>query len=538
MTPPADTVYVNGNVLTMDHADSIASAVAVRDGRLVAIGGNDDVGTGRRVVDLDGRTLLPGFYDPHSHFPRNGAVALYVVDLNSPPIGRMRSIDDMLEALRRKAAVTPRGQWVVGYGYDDTQVAEKRHPTRQDLDTVSTDHPVWITHISYHLGAANSMALAMAGVDAATPQPEGGVIRLDAESGEPNGVFEEPPAMYLVCDLVPLLDDAQEMDGINAAAREYASRGVTTAQNANADARAIETMVAASKQGYLPLRAVMCPSWELALEMSEGRYAIDLAGDPLVRLGAAKVFADGSIQGYTGYLAKPYHVPFEGDADYRGYPIFPREKLVSIVGDLHRAGWQVVIHGNGDAAIDDILDAYRTALAETPRPDARHAVIHAQMAREDQLDAMHELGVTPSFFSLHTYYWGDRHRDIFMGPERAMRMSPAQSAVRRGIRFSIHCDTPVVPMTPLLLVWAAVNRISTGGAIIGAEQRLTPMQALRAVTIDAAWQYFDEAVTGSLEVGKRADMVILSEDPLTYPLFIRDIAVLETIVGGRTVYRA
>jgi len=176
------------------------------------------------------------------------------------------------------------------------------------------------------------------------------------------------------------------------------------------------------------------------------------------------LFADGSIQGYTGYLGEPYHVPFQGDAAYRGYPIFERERLAAIVGELHRAGWQVVIHGNGDAAIDDIIHAYGKAQSESPREDARHVIIHAQMAREDQLDAMADLAITPSFFSLHTYYWGDRHRDIFMGPERAMRISPARSAIERGIRFSIHCDTPVVPMTPLLLAWAAVNRISTGGS--------------------------------------------------------------------------
>ena len=535
-----DTVYVNGNVLTMDASNRIASAIAVRDGKIAAVGGNAEVsaciGGNTRVVDLDGRTLLPGFYDPHSHFPKNGMITLYEVDLNSPPIGTMRTMDDIIGALRKKAQTTPKGQWVLGRGYDDTLIAEGRHPTRDDLDAVSTEHPVWAVHISGHLGAANSVALKLAGIGAETPQPQGGVIRKDS-AGEPNGVLEEPPAMNAVSELVPPRSDGQEMDGINAAAREYASRGVTTGQNASADKRTIETLIAAAEGGYLPIRALALPKWDIALEMSRGEYAVNLPANGMVKLSGAKLFADGSIQGYTGYLAEPYHVAFQGDAAYRGYPIFERERLAAIVGELHRAGWQVVIHGNGDAAIDDIIHAYGKAQSESPREDARHVIIHAQMAREDQLDSMAELAITPSFFSLHTYYWGDRHRDIFMGPERAMRISPARSAIERGIRFSIHCDTPVVPMTPLLLAWAAVNRISTGGSIIGAEQRLTPMEALRAITIDGAWQNFEEDITGSLEVGKRADLAILSEDPLAYPLYIRDIQVLETIVGGRTVFR-
>jgi len=214
-----------------------------------------------------------------------------------------------------------------------------------------------------------------------------------------------------------------------------------------------------------------------------------------------------------------------------------REELTARVKALHESGHQIAIHGNGDAAIDNIIHAYREAQQASPRADARHIIVHSQMAREDQLDAMKELGIIPSFFSLHTYYWGDRHRDIFLGRERAYRISPAQSAHQRGLRFTIHTDTPVVPMDPLLLVWSAVNRISTGGDIIGAEQRITPLEALRAVTSDAAWQHFDENRTGSIESGKLADLVILAESPLRFPLHIRDIQVLETIVGGQTIYK-
>ena len=210
-----------------------------------------------------------------------------------------------------------------------------------------------------------------------------------------------------------------------------------------------------------------------------------------------------------------------------------------MVSSLHRAGYQIAIHGNGDAAIDDILFAYREAEKDFPRTDARHRIEHCQMVREDQLDEMKELGITPSFFVGHAYYWGDRHRDIFMGPERGSRLSPLKSAIERGIRFTVHDDTPVTPVKPLQLVWAAVNRITTSGQVLGPEQRITPLEALRAVTIDAAWQNHEEDIKGSIEVGKLADFVVVAENPLTVGRNrIRDIRVLKTIVGGRMVYEA
>ncbi len=241
---------------------------------------------------------------------------------------------------------------------------------------------------------------------------------------------------------------------------------------------------------------------------------------------------------YTGYLTQPYHQPPGDDREYRGYPRIPRDELIRLVTRYHESGLQVAVHGNGDASIDDILDAFEAAQRAHPRRNARHVVIHAQMARDDQLDRMRQLSVIPSFFSLHTYYWGDRHRDVFLGPARAARISPARSAVERGLRFTIHADAPVVPMEPLRLVWSAVNRRSVSGAAIGESQRIDVMQALRAVTIDAAYQHFEEDVKGSLTVGKLADLVILSRSPLDVPQEIDRIRVIETVVGGRTRYRA
>ena len=541
-----DAIYVNGTVITMDAQQTEAQAVAVLGDAIVAVGDNSTIeamaGPDTERIDLgrlEGATLLPGFYAAHDHFSGSGVVALFRVDLNSPPIGEVNTMDELVAALAARARDTPQGQWVRGRGYDDTLIQEKRHPTRADLDRASTEHPIFIAHVSGHLGVANSLALEMAGITKETPEPSGGVIRKDPETGEPNGVFEE--SMSLVTHLIPPLDENDRLDAIRWAVTDYVEEGVTTTVIAHGSANGLRDLQRARGAGLLSLRVISMGSKGSLEALSPGEAGgfVSGFGDTRLKLGAVKVVQDGSIQGYTGYLGEPYYVPFKGDASYRGYPRRERDELVAIVKSLHRAGYQIAIHGNGDAAIDDILYAYREAQEDFPRTDARHRIEHCQMAREDQLDEMQQLGVSPSFFVGHAYYWGDRHRDIFMGPERAARLSPLKSAVDRGIRFTVHDDTPVTPVKPIQLVWDAVNRITTSGQVLGPAQRITPYQALRAVTIDAAWQNFEEDIKGSIEVGKLADFVVLEENPLTVdPEHIRDIRVLATIVGGETVFDA
>jgi len=260
-------------------------------------------------------------------------------------------------------------------------------------------------------------------------------------------------------------------------------------------------------------------------------------GNERLKIGPAKIIGDGSIQLYTAWLTQPYFVPFKGDKSYRGYPVTPPEQLNRLVMEAHRAGCQISVHGNGDATIDAILEAFRQAQKAHPRPDARHRIEHCQTVREDQLDSIAELGISPSFFVSHTFYWGDRHKNIFLGPERAARISPLKSALKRGIRFSVHSDCPVTPVSPLFCASAAVNRVTSSGEVLGPEFRLTPEEALRAVTLDAAWQNFDDRVKGSIEPGKLADFTLLAENPLTAaPESIRDIQVTGVIIGGRQVY--
>ena len=539
LRPAPRVVYLGGPILTVDASDRVVEALGVEGERIGAVGGREEIlawgGSGARVVDLAGRALLPGFIDAHGHFPGAGISAIYE-DLNSPPIGDVRGIDDIVLRLAARAAQTEAGEWIVGWSYDDTLLSERRHPTRGDLDRASTRHAIAVWHISGHLCVANSTALERLGIDPARSDPEGGRIRRDAQ-GLPDGVLEETAA-ELVSASLPKPGIRQSLAILREATRRALAAGVTTVQDGYAEADHLDALLWASRLGLFPLRLVLWPREAVAAQLLDGTLAFEPPEGARVRRGAVKLIADGSIQAYTGYLGEPYHVAPGDDPGYRGYPRISREELIRQVGRFHRAGWQVAVHGNGDAAIDDILDAFEAAQRDDPRPDPRHVLVHAQMAREDQLDRMQALAVIPSFFVLHTFYWGDRHREIFLGPERAARISPTHGAELRGLRFTLHADSPVVPLDPLRIVWSAVNRRTTSGRELGPGERISPERALRAVTIDAAHQHFQEAWLGSLEPGKLADLVILSRSPLEDPAHIDEIRVLETIIGGTSQWRA
>jgi len=538
--PPAHQVFINGNVLTMDANNTVAEAVAVRSDLIEAVGSSDDimalVTADTTVVDLRGRTLVPGFIDAHGHFPGSGMSAI-AADLNSPPIGNINTMAEVLGALSERAESTPEGDWVTGFGYDDTLLAEMRHPTRAELDAISTQHPVVAMHVSGHMVVVNSVALARVGIDASTPNPEGGVIGRRAGSQEPNGLLEETArlsVMHEMQDLGVLAVYRMMKSAVN----EYASIGVTTAQSGGVSAQLGKGLVLFSKLGVIPQRLILFAfETDFGEELLNGDFQAEDYSAERVQMAAVKIVADGSIQGYTGYLSRPYHTPYHGDANYAGYAAVPREKLFKQVLDLHRAGYQIAIHGNGDESIEDILDAFEAAQQAHPVDDPRMILIHSQMAREDQVARMQALGVTPSFFSAHTYYWGDRHRDIFIGPDRAAVISPARWAQQYGVRFSSHLDTPVTPMLPLQAVWSQVFRQTSGGEVLGPEQRIGVMDALRAVTIDAAWQVFQEDNRGSLEPGKYADLVVLSGNPLDEPMAMRELQVERTVIGGATIYQ-
>jgi len=538
--PPAHQVFFNGTVLTMDAENRIAEAVSTRGETIEAVGTTEEimalVQENTVKVDLRGRTLLPGFVDAHGHFPGSG-MFVASADLNSPPIGTITDMAGVLEAVRVEAARREPGEWVTGWGYDDTLLAEKRHPTRAELDAISTEHPISIMHISGHMLVANSMALEMVGITADTPDPEGGVIGRREGSREPNGLLEENARM----DVVLATQDMGLMDGyriIKAAANEYSAIGVTTAQSGGTTPGLAQALSITSRLGMVLQRLVVFPfEGEFGESLFNGEYNPESYNTERMVMGPVKIVGDGSIQGYTGYLSAPYHVPYHGDTEYRGYPTVSREELFEKVERLHKAGYQMAIHGNGDESIEDILDAFEAAQRVHKVADPRLILIHGQMSREDQVARMQDLGVTPSFFTAHTYYWGDRHRDIFMGPDRAANISPHGWAQKYGVRDTSHLDTPVVPMEPLQAVWSQVHRQTYGGDVLGPEQRIDVMSALRSVTIDAAWQVFREDAIGSIEPGKLADLVVLSGNPIDDPMNMRDLKVDRTVIGGATIYR-
>ncbi len=532
-----DVVFVNGLVRTLDPSNPVAEAVLVRDGRVALVGESIAVrsqSSGAREIDLAGATLLPGFIESHNHFMDAGQ-AFAQVDCRGSQVG---SIAELQTAIRDRAEITPAGDWVLGRGYDQTLLTEDRHPTRFDLDEAAPDHPVIIWHISYHGLVANSEALRRAGIDRNTPDMPGGEILRD-EHGEPNGVFLESPAMSLVSDQLaaPTIDTLRA--GLRNSRDQFVPTGVSAVHDALIATRdKIDAYAQAMLAGELPVRVTMMIAPELYDGALEGQ-AGDLGssyGLPPGRLvaGPVKFFQDGAIQAYTASLTESY---FDAPDTY-GVKIYEPAQLAEMVLQHHRAGRQIAIHGNGDSAIDDILNAYEAALASHPRSDHRHRIEHCQTARPDQLERMARLGVAASVFANHLWYFGDRHISRFLGPERASRMEPLASMTSLGIRWGLHSDCPVTEVKPLLGIWLAVNRRTSGGQVIGEHENVSVEQALRGFGPDAAYLGFQERQLGTIAPGYFADFAVISNDPVAVPEEIKDLRVLATVIGGDIVHDA
>ena len=538
-------VYVGGPIFTMNSKNEIVEALAIKDDIILAVGKRDDVlkeaGPEAEIVDLKGRMLMPGMIDGHSHFPVGATRQLTMVNLNVPPLGEVTCIADLQKVLKVRAAETEEGKWVVGYNYNDLAMKEQRHPTREDLDAVSTKHPVFVRHVSGHLAVANSVALAMAGITESSTAPEGSRFRRGPD-GKLDGVLEGPSAHAIVSKLIPSTTPELHMRSLAMDSMTYAAAGITTANNGGSPS-IDKYILKASETGDLKIRCVIWPNGRnsnLVASYGDKRQGTQLDDKGKVFLGPVKLFADGSPQGYTAWFSKPYFKQLPGKpADYRGFPVFKsREELFDLVAKLHNDGWQITTHTNGDQAIQDMIDAYTAALKANPRKDHRHILNHCQFCRPDQVDAIAEMGFVPSYFVTHTWFWGDIHRDMVAGPERAAHISPLKAALDKGITFALHNDTPVTPISPLMDVFSAVNRLTSSGKVLGPDQRISVMEALRGVTINAAYMQRLEDKLGSLEKGKLADLVILDKDPTAIaPESIKDIKVDETIVGGKTVYR-
>jgi predicted amidohydrolase YtcJ len=518
---PADHLFIGEHIITMTAAEEAdlphPTALAVRGERIVWVGDASDAGSwtgpGTQRHDLGDRALLPGFVDAHGHLTYLAAT-LNWANLASPPVGPVTDIATLQSTLAAyiEDRDIPAGAWVIGNGYDDSLLAEHRHPDRAELDAVSRTHPIALIHVSGHLMAANSLALAAAGIDAETADPSGGHIRRLAGSGEPNGVLEETATYPLRAQISK--PQGNPRDALASALEAYASYGITTVQDGAIAEPMISLLTSAADAHALNLDVVVypmvaSPDIGVVTDRSFGSYHNRL------KFGGVKLILDGSPQGKTAYLSEPYFVPPDGQPpDYRGYPTYPDKAVNDMVKAYLDAGIPVIAHANGDAAADQLLDAVAAA---APGFDHRTVMIHAQTVREDQLDAMRTLGVIPSFFSAHVFFWGDWHRDSVLGPERGARISPTRSAAARGLPFTIHNDAPVVPPDIIRLLWATTARTTRSGAVLGPDQRLSVFEALAAATRNGAYEYFEENSKGTLAAGMQADLVILSEDPLPVP---------------------
>ena len=543
---PADLIYSGGPILTMNDTAPSAEAVAVRAGRILALGTRAQMeatrGPGTRMINLEGRTMLPGFVDPHGHVAMVGLQAVGA-NLLAAPDGEANDIASLIRILRdwaaRNDAAVRRYGLIFGFGYDDSQLKERRHPTRDELDQVSTEVPVLIIHTSSHLAAANSKALEKVGITAATPDPVGGVFRRRDGSREPNGVMEENAMIAGAGPLLGSLDEAAWLAMIRAGSEFYASFGYTTCQEGRAMGPTLANLTKAADRGLLAVDVVAYP---------DILAAADQLGGPLhgrayrnrLRIGGAKISLDGSPQGKTAWLTRPYHVIPPGlPPDYRGLQTAPTDATIEAFSRCYERGWQILAHAGGDAAIDLMIGAVREARRRHGPGDRRPVLIHGHTLREDQVDALRDLGIFPALFPMHTFYWGDWHRDSVLGPERAENISPTGWLMSRGMMFTSHHDAPVARPDSMRVLSATVTRRSRTGDIIGPRHRVPVATALKAMTIWAAHQHFEEATKGSIEVGKLADFVVLSDNPMSVdPEALAALKVVETIKEGASIHRA
>jgi hypothetical protein len=546
-TPVADTIYLSGNIITINDAAPSAEALAVKDGKILAVGAKADVlktkGDATKVVDLGGKTLLPGFVDGHGHF-LNVGIQTATANLLSPPDGSVKNIAELQQVMRDYLASSPMVKThgiVIGMNYDDSQLTEHRHPNRHELDVISTELPVMTIHQSGHLGVLNSKALAQMGLTAESVDPAGGKIRREADAKTPDGVLEENAFFGVVFKLLPKFTPEEVVAQLQASEAIYLANGFTTAQDGKTTASDLKTLSSLAEAGKLKVDVVSYP------DIATVGDAPVLHG-PLMsrmyskhfRIGGVKLTLDGSPQGKTGWFTQPYFKAPEGEKpDYHGYPAFTDEKLSEWIVLAYKNNWQVLAHCSGDAAVDQFIKTIRAAQAADPGTDRRPVIIHGHFIRADQIPAIKELGIFVSAFPLHTFNWGDWHRESVVGPERAENISPTGWYLENGIKFSIHADAPVIFPNSMQLIATAVNRTTRTGYVLGPQHRLTPAIALKAMTLWPAYQHFEEKTKGSLEVGKLADLVILDKNPLTVdPKTIKDIKVVETIKAGKSIYTA
>lgn len=537
----ADLVLINGKVVTVDPSFRIAEAIAVKGDRIVAVGSNEEirkfVGGETEVLDLEGKMVLPGLIDSHIHMLGTG-LSMFMIDCRTPP---RNSISDILDAVRKRAEKLRPGEWIEGRGWDQAKLAEHRFPTRWDLDKAAPENPVILTRTCGHIVVVNSRALEIAGIDRDTPQPIGGVIDKD-ETGEPTGILREAPAFNLVRRHIPPPTLERKVEAIEMASRALNEVGITGVIEPGLSAEDMRAYQRALSEGRLSVRvSMMLRALEGGEPLEEGVRRIREFplltgfGCNMLRFLGVKLLIDGGIGGRTALLREPY----EGEPENYGVLTLPRESLQRLVDEANQQGMTVGVHCAGGRAMDIALEAFRETDRKRSIRGRRYTLIHAYQPSRENIETCRSLEVVVASQPSFLYYLGDSYYEN-VGPKRAAELLPHRSWIDGGVTVAFGTDSPVTPYNPFVSLWASIaRRTEIKHLELGRGEKVTREEAIRMYTWNGAYASFTEGLTGSIEPGKLADLIIIDRDILTCPEDeLRDVKVLRTILGGRTVYRA
>ncbi|RLA18909.1 MAG: amidohydrolase [Gammaproteobacteria bacterium] len=537
------TLYYGGDIITMDgDKPTYVEAVIEREGKIIYTGSkagavNNFVGE-TIDADLKGKTMLPGFVDPHGHF-MSAVLMVTQVNVASPPMGSVTDIASTIKKLQDFKAVKSikDGEWIVGWGYDQDLLAEKRHITKLDLDKAFPNNKVLIIHVSMHGGVLNSKALEWAGLDENSKTPEGGVIARLAGSNEPAGLVMEMAYMPVFGKLPQPSEDGM-MELMESAQMMYASNGYTHAVEGFTHIKDMNTLKRAARENRLFIDIASLPGFtEMDEWLNNPDYKFGEYNNHL-KFQGGKFTLDGSPQGLTAYMANPYLVPGpNGEKDWVGNTSIPRDELARLAKVMVDNDVQIMFHANGDGAIDDAIFAIEQA-GITAEQDKRPVIIHSQFQKLEHLSKYVEIGITPTYFTNHTFYWGDVHIKN-VGAEKASFISPIKAANEHGLVTSNHTDYNVTLLDPFFVMWTSMKRETRSGKILGGDQTIDAYAALQTLTTGPAYQFFEESRKGMIKEGMLADFVILDKNPLKVSDVdaIREVTVMETIKEGRTIYK-
>jgi predicted amidohydrolase YtcJ len=538
------TMYYGGDIITMEgDSANYAEAVVVKDGKIIFVGGKDEAmkaaGDGHTMVDLQGKTLLPGFMDAHSHYI-NSLLVANQCKLYAPPSGPAKDVESIIAALKTFAVERkiPKGEMITGYGYDENVMPNGRLLNRDDLDKAFPDNPVRIDHVSMHGCVLNSLAQKQYGYDANYKTPPGGVCVRKPGTNEPYGLIMETAFLPIMEKTAPMTPE-EEIANTKAGQMLYAESGITTAHEGASHLPQLQTMKRASDAGVNIIDIIAFP---FITDVDNILKEVPLANwgkyNNGFKIGGVKITIDGSPQGKTAFFSSPYLTGGPaGEKNWKGELTFPQDMVNKMVKKVYDMNVPLNLHCNGDASIDAFITAYEFARGGDYSKPWNVTTIHSQFMRKDQMAKFVKYNIRPSFYTLHTYYFYEAHLKN-RGLKQAQYISPMRDAIDAGMKPTNHTDFVVAPLDQMMMLWSAVNRISRAGALVGQDQRITPYEALQAMTVNVAAQYDEADRKGSLKAGKLADLVILDKNPLKVDaMTIKDIKVMETIKAGKSIYK-